>query len=339
MSQVKDILQKIGIKITFENDSGYAQFCPIYRDSKNPAGASIDLKSGWVTDWAEDERFPLDVLVKRVTGEGLDEQDLKLFEPIYEPTEKERDYWSKDSLLHLLPNHEYWMKRGISKETLDFFQGGVAHGGKLYQRYVWPVFDRHQRIIGFTGRDITGEAKIKYKHEGKSSHFLFGLFNKLGSEMPILRAILESSHVILVEGGSDSVSCYDEGVKNVLPTTGLSLSKTMLSFLMGVNPDKIILCYNRDKNGAGQDAMVKNFTKLAQHFPIESLEMKYPIGNDLADNKKKIKEWVDMPADSAIVEFREKYKRCENRKHKNLNGAKKMTQMEIKIGKELSNGR
>jgi len=342
MSSVREILNQIGIKITSENDSGFAQFCPIYRGSSDPQGASICLNSGWTTDWSQDERFPLEVLVKRVTGEELSEQDLKQYQPIWEPKEKEQDYWSEDCLLELLPNHTYWEGRGISRETLNFFRGGVSHGGDLYQRYVWPVFDRHGRIIGFTGRDITGEAKVKYKHRGKSTNFLFGLFNRENNSTPILNSILENDHIILVEGPSDSVACYDEGVKNVLPTMGLNVSKTMISFLIGSNPSKITITYNKDNNGAGQDAAVKNFAKLSEHFDLDVLEIKYPIGNDLAENKEKIKEWLDLPAESAIVEFRNKFKRCEDRRKRaaqgeNVSGAKKMTGQEMKIGKILGN--
>ena len=65
MSNVKQILRDNGVKIVSENDSGFAQFCPSYRNSKNPMGASINLKTGWVTDWSQDEKFPLDVLIKK----------------------------------------------------------------------------------------------------------------------------------------------------------------------------------------------------------------------------------------------------------------------------------
>jgi hypothetical protein len=99
-----------------------------------------------------------------------------------------------------------------------------------------------------------------------------------------------------------------------------------MSFLIGINPDKITISYNRDDNFAGQNAAVKNFAKLAQHFDIEKLSIKYPTGNDLSDNKKDIQSWVDKDEDSAIFEFREKFKRLRNKN-------KKMTQQEIKIGK------
>lgn len=338
MSSVKEILAQIGIKITNVNSSGFAQFKPTYRNSNNPNGASIDLKSGWTTDWAEDCKFPIEVLVKKVTGEKLSEQDLLKFQPVYEETdEKEKTFWKEDALLQYVPNHDYWIKRGISKETLIFFKGGLSHGGKLYQRYVWPVYDRLNRIIGFTGRDITDESPIKYKHEGKSTEFLFGVFNKDGDTRPVLDSILETSHVILVEGPSDSVSAFDEGVKNVLPTVGLNISKTMMSFLIGVNPKKITLAQNIDENFSGQNAVVKNFAKLANHFDLDQIEIKYPIGNDLAENKKDIKKWLELPPASPLEEFREKYKRCEKaKKMKHPKHPKTFTQQEIKIGKLLS---
>lgn len=149
--------------------------------------------------------------------------------------------------------------------------------------------------------------------------------------------ILHTNQVILVEGPSDSVACFDEGVQNVLPTVGLNISKSMMSFLLGVNPNKITIAYNQDENFRGQDAAVKNFAKLAEHFDVDKLEIKYPIGNDLAENKKEITKWLTLPADCALMEFRNKFKRVEENKKNNLKGLNKtFTKQEMKIGKELA---
>jgi len=335
---IKEILNQIGIRITSETDAGFAQFCPIYRGSSNQKGASICLKSGWVTDWSENSKFPIEVLVKRVTGKEMSKAEILKYQAEIQPLEieeKEVQYWSKDSLIHLLPDHSYWMGRGISKETLDFFRGGVSHGGKLIRRYVWPVFDRHQRIIGFTGRDLTGKSDMKYKHEGPSTSFLFGLFNERDGEMPVLNSIIKNSHIIIVEGPSDSVACFDEGLYNVVPMTGLNISKNLLSFLLAINPKKITLASNRDDNFRGQNAAVKNYTKLRDHFSDEVLEIKFPVGNDLAEKKDEIKNFLDLPPANVLNEFRLKYIRCERDKKNKVKGAVKMSKKEIEVGKDL----
>lgn len=338
MKQVRDILLEIGIKITSENESGFAQFRPIYRGSNNDKGASINLYTGLVTDWSQGETFSIDELYNRVTGLQLNKDEIELLQKPPKEQEDEDRVWSEKSLIYLLPNHSYWMNRGISKETLNFFKGGVSHSGKLINRYVWPVYDKYDRIIGFTGRDLTGESEIKYKHEGKSTKFIFGVFNKKDDRRPILDSIFEKNEVILVEGPSDSVSCYDEGLLNVIPTIGLNISRTLLNFLLGINPKKIIIAYNKDENFRGQDAAVKNFAKLAEYFSVNSLSIKYPEGNDLSENKNKILDWSKKPClDRKEIkeEFRNKYKRCEKNRLMKVKGANKMTQQEIKIGKTL----
>jgi hypothetical protein len=335
MNCVKDILDEIGIKITSINDSGFAQFCPVYRNSDNPKGASINLKNGWTTDWSLNENFPIEVLVEKMTGKKPDKKFINKISSLdldIINDESEVKFWSKDSLLHLLPDHSYWINRGISKETLDFFQGGVSHSGKLYKRYVWPCFDRHQRIVGFTGRDLTGKNEIKYKHEGKSTNFLFGLYNKQNDEFLILKSILKSSHLILVEGPSDSVACFDEGITNVLPTMGLNISKSMMSFILGVNPSKITICYNKDEKFNGQNAAVKNYTRLFEYFPESNLEIRTPQKNDLSDDKSNIKNFFNQAPDDIISLFREKYLRCKS------DVKQKMSQKEVNVGKVLSNG-
>ena len=333
---VKSVLTELNLPITSERDE-FVSFCPSFRGSDNNMAASVNLKTGLVTDFVTNEFYSLGELIQKVTGKSLSKAELKKYEASIQVVEKEEElnYWSKDSLDLLLPDHSYWMGRGVSKETLRFFQGGVSHGGKLIRRYVFPIFDRHKRIVGFTGRDTTGKSDIKWKHEGKSANFLFGVFNKSGETMPVLNSIIEKRHVVIAEGPSDVVAAYDEGLKIVVPKIGLNISKTLLSFLVGVNPDKITICGNQDENFRGQNAAVKDYAKLYPHFGPEVLEIKYPFGNDLAENKDKIKNFLGKPPENALMEFRKKWVRCEEDKKNGVKSAVKMAKGEIKIGGEL----
>jgi len=333
---VKSTLAQLGIKLTSERDE-FASFCPTFRGSDNTAACSINLKSGWTTDFVTGESYHLGDLIEKVTGKKLSKKEAEKYKAAaqVEIAQKESSTWSKESLTHLLPNYDYWTGRGISEETLKFFQGGVSHGGKLIRRYVFPVFDRYGRIVGFTGRDITGKSDIKWKHEGKSTDFIFGVFNRLGDSMPVLESILEQKHVVLVEGPSDIVAAYDEGLKICIPKIGLNISKTLMSFLVGINPDKITICGNNDENFRGQNAAVKDYAKLYPHFGSDVLEIKYPIANDLAENKGEIKNYLDLAPQNALMEFREKFKRCENDRMNGVKNAVRFTAAELKIGKEL----
>lgn len=335
---VQDVLKRIGIKINYTNDAGFGQFTPPYRNTKSLVGASINLKTGWTSDWSEGSSFPIDVLVKRCKGKSLTEDELELFGELnnqdLDDLPQSKNYWSKESLAHLLPNHEYWVNRGISKETLRFFKGGLSHQGKLYNRYVWPVFDRQERITGFTGRDIYDTSDIKYKHEGSSRHFLFGVFNKNEEgSMPILDSIIQTSTVVLVEGPSDSVAAFDDGLYNCIPCFGLKISNTVLNFILALDLKRVIIAFNRDKakENWGGDAAVKAHAKLADHFDITKLQICFPEKNDLMDSKGHIQEWYEQAfnqniIESSLLEYRAKYRR----------NKKKFSKQEMKIAQELS---
>jgi hypothetical protein len=46
----------------------------------------------------------------------------------------------------------------------------------MKNRYVFPIFNLKNNIIGFSGRDTTNISKIKWKHLGEKSDFLYPLF-------------------------------------------------------------------------------------------------------------------------------------------------------------------
>ena len=53
----------------------------------------------------------------------------------------------KTYLEKIIPDHSYWENRGISKDTLDLFNGGVVKGGVMADRYTFPIFN--SKIISF----------------------------------------------------------------------------------------------------------------------------------------------------------------------------------------------
>ena len=46
------------------------------------------------------------------------------------------------NILDRLENkHDYWLNRSVHQETISQFKGGVAHAGKMKNRYVFPIFN------------------------------------------------------------------------------------------------------------------------------------------------------------------------------------------------------
>jgi DNA primase len=190
-------------------------------------------------------------------------------------------------LQNLELNHQYWNKRNIMDETLSQFKGGVAKAGKMKNRYVFPIFDINNNIIGFSGRDITNLSKIKWKHLGEKNDFLYPLF--LNSSQ-----IEAQKEIILVESIGDMLSLYQAGIKNVLVTFGTNLSLSILNYCLKIDMKKIYISLNNDsnKNNAGNIAAEKTHARLKRYFDDKQLKISLPTKKDFGEmTKEEILQW------------------------------------------------
>lgn len=96
------------------------------------------------------------------------------------------------------------------------------------KRILFPVFDLHQRVVGFGGRAI-GDAEPKYLNSSESSIFhkgeiLYGLH-------AAKRSISEKDEVILVEGYFDLLTLHQKGWAHSVATLGTALTVQHLRVL------------------------------------------------------------------------------------------------------------
>ena len=159
---------------------------PLYRDSDNDTVLKIEKNSGNWFDFKQNISGDLNSLVKLTLKlDGVDEakQWLKnknfisqVATNLERPLIKSAKSFDINILDRLENRHDYWINRSITSETISQFKGGVAHAGKMKNRYVFPIFNLRNSIIGFSGRDVTNISKIKWKHLGEKSDFLYPLF-------------------------------------------------------------------------------------------------------------------------------------------------------------------
>jgi 5S rRNA maturation endonuclease (ribonuclease M5) len=196
--------------------------------------------------------------------------------------------FSSEEIKDLEIDNSYWNHRGISAETLSIFKGGVSRTGKMYNRYVFPIFDARQKIQGFSGRDISGKSKIKWKHVGCKSEWAYPFYFNY-------KVIRDTREIILVESIGDMLSLWESGIKNTGVTFGTDINKGLLRSIIRLDPQKIIIATNNDKNLAGQKASRKIMNKLSQFFDPDQLTIRLPLKNDfgeqtLAENL----EWYNL---------------------------------------------
>jgi len=284
MSDILSILNSIGY-VTLVDSGEVWRTKPLYRDSDNPTVLCIKKSNGQWYDHAERVGGGLAQLVQRTLNlpslkdtknyigdvpisisntESIELCDVKKFD--------------KASLIKLVNDGSYWVARGVSNYTLSKFSGGVAATGRMKDRYVFPIFDERNDLIGFSGRLLYKSASVpKWKHLGQKKNFIFP---SSSSEV-----IMKTKEVILVESIGDCLKMMECGIFNVLVSFGVSLSPKIVQHLLKLDVQKIIISLNNDEeNGFVGNKASKEYQKtLSSFFDESQLVIALPTAKDFGE--------------------------------------------------------
>lgn len=226
---------------------------------------------------------------------GLKEETIKEFELGFAP-----DEWS------MLVNHlnkvgyrpEDIERSGLAirKELIQNEQFSAAHLNAkigladLYDRFrsriMFPIRDINGNAIGFTGRIFSGEKKLKTirdieavgKYVNTPQTLIFDKGRILYGLYKTKNYLREKGETVLTEGQMDFLSAYQNGLKNIVATSGTALTHYQLNILKRYN-DRLILAYDSDE--AGQMATERSISlALSYGFNIKIAIME---NKDLAD--------------------------------------------------------
>jgi len=286
------ILESLGYQLIDCGDHWRTQ--ALYRDGNNKTAVKIYKNTGVWMDFVENKGSkPFEALVQLTVKDpsqvteilGKCSTDNVV---TYSPTEKiqmEKIY-PEESLDKLFPNYNFYKKREISEETQQKFQAGLAGVGKMYRRMVFPIYNEHNQLVGFSGRKVDDNNNYpKWKHIGRRNNWVYPALNK---KTEVDQEIKLKKEVILVESIGDALALYEQGIKNVLVMFGLSVNNNIINYLSGYAIRHIYISTNNDKGGGenrGFIAAIKSFIKLSKYFDLDSLTVKFPPKpyNDFGD--------------------------------------------------------
>ena len=200
----------------------------------------------------------------------------------YQPAKVEKETlktpttFSSKNLDFIMPEYKYWNDRGVSTPTLKSFQSGTMKSGKMEGRYVFPIFDRDDKIVGMAGRALDNEKKPKWKLVGEKKLWAYPL--KLN--LPILQ---KEKKIILVESIGDMLALWEAGIKNTIVTFGLKVTAKIKQMLIAIRPNTIHIAFNNDANRAGNEGANKAYAELSKHFDTEQLFISLPTHNDFGE--------------------------------------------------------
>ena len=326
---IKNVLESLGYRLT--DRGAYWHSNAAFRDGDNNTALQIWKNSGVWRDFVEGSvALPFYKLLETHLGTNDKNVINKYFsQDILQQVSEQKTsrivmdkIYDESILQDLFPHYDFYNKKGIDSKNLISLKGGLATKGKMLQRFVFPIYNEHEQIIGFSGRDMTNKKDAKWKHLGRKSKWIYPYYVKSENKFFTQDAISSKRSVILVESIGDLLNLHQNGFYNVLVSFGLDISPSLLCHLTSLDVDKIILSFNNDGDktvNRGARAAVKNYLKLLNHFDFEKLLICLPTKNDFGEmNGDDFEKWstkcnqYDKTRVKSILDFARKMKQTEN---------------------------
>jgi len=296
-SKVKNILDGLGYKL--RDKGSYWQSAALYRNGDNDTALQIYKDSGAWKDYVKDTPFmpfrqllilTLNTNDPKELSKYLNKDDITfLSERSGALNEKiEMDEIYPDSYLSkLFPHYKFYNDRGIEDRILKQLKGGLATKGKMYQRFVFPIYNEHGQIHGFSGRDMSSKPnRPKWKHIGRKANWVYPMHVPTIANSKISDSI-KDDFIIIVESIGDCLNLMQNGFNNVIVSFGLDVSSKLCCRIIEFGFKGVCISFNNDnkdpENNRGLQAAIKNYLKLLNYFDKDVLRICLPNKNDFGD--------------------------------------------------------
>lgn len=176
---------------------------------------------------------------------------------------------------------EYALEKGYSKEIIEksglsVFPENASYGiDRFRERVIFPIHSFSGRVLGFGGRILKNNAKAaKYLNSPETeiyhkSNVLYGLnFSK--------QAISKQNLCLLVEGYMDVIALHQNGIQNVVSSSGTALTTEQIKLIKRLTENVTILF---DGDAAGIKASFRSIDMLL----LEGMNIRivlFPDGDD-----------------------------------------------------------
>lgn len=294
MENLINFLLELGYKL--KNNGEYYSSNAAYRNGSNPTALTIYHKKNLVIDWVTGERFNVVSLIARTLNidENASQDWLKNRNVIInieksEPAINEVKTFPPEWLNELIPDHSYWMGRGISEGVLKEFKGGVWTKETMFKDYyVFPIFNCQNKLVGLAGRNINQNSlKPKWKLKGEKKYWKYPLFLNH-------KCLKHDRKVVLVESIGNCLALWEIGYKNIIVMFGIDISFEIINYLLKFDINNIIIATDNDQK-AGKEAAEKIYKKLGKYFDRHLIKIILPPKKDFGEqSSEENKKWLNQ---------------------------------------------
>ena len=245
---------------------------------------SLFIINNFASSYFQDKLSEKEEINKYLLNRGLSLTTIKNFNLGYS-TDSKNNFYKKAN------------ENGYSDKYLEETGLVIASDNKKIDRFreriIFPIKSIAGRVLGFGGRIIDSNKKIaKYINSPESkiynkSKILYGIYESK-------QFIIKDDNCLLVEGYMDVIQLHEHGIKNVLASSGTSLTKNQIILVKRLTSN-IVLLFDGDQ--AGVSASLRSIDLILE----EGLNVKicsFPEGDDpdsfVRKNKKeKMLEFIN----------------------------------------------
>ena len=230
---LKMLAEKAGIETSYLKQHDQREFTVIYEIT--------DVAKKFFQESLRAQDPSADGARKYLSERGLRQETIEEFEIGFAPN-------VSDALSRYLTQKGYRIA-DIEKAGLVFRTERGTYWDRFRNRIMFPLFNQFGKPVGFTGRILPGgeSDKVgKYVNSPETpifnkSRVLYG-FDKSKSH------IRDKEEAVFVEGQMDLIMSWQDGVKNIVATSGTALTLDHLKILHRVC-EKLILSFDNDDAG------------------------------------------------------------------------------------------
>ena len=269
---------------------------------------SLFIINNYASSYFQDVLLEKEEINKYLLDRGLSPTTIKNFNLGYS-VDSQNNFYKKANENGY--SNEYLEETGLvitsDNKKIDRFRG----------RIIFPIKSISGRVLGFGGRIIDSNKKIaKYINSPESkiynkSKILYGIYESK-------QFIVKDDTCLLVEGYMDVIQLHEHGIKNVLASSGTSLTKDQIVLIKRLTPNIVVLF---DGDQAGLSASLRSIDMILE----EGLNIKicsFPEGDDpdsfVRKNKKeKMLEFISNESKDFVdfkLSINKEYKDDEDKK-------------------------
>lgn len=162
----------------------------------------------------------------------------------------------------------------LLEESGLFFKNSEDHASLFANRLIFPVRTWDNKTVAFSGRDLGGFSKAKYRNSPETVIYskkrnLFGLYESL-------ETLKKRKEVIICEGNFDVVALHQAGIDYAVASLGTAFTSEQVRLLQRYC-DKVYVLFDNDE--AGIKATVKALV-LLQQAGLENYAITLKAAND-----------------------------------------------------------